>query len=104
MLEVYNLYDSSNMPFIQITYNNGKLSATKLGNTDFANFWFEYNEIMDDRMVRGFISSRIAPPTREDIADILKMAGMSHYDDWELFKRVYSTRSKFLHFYLERVK
>lgn len=47
-----------------------------------------HNEVM------AYITGRIAPPTRENIADLLSFYNLKTYDAWSLYKAVKGKNSK----------
>ena len=58
--------------------------------------------VVDNEAIEYWISTRIPPPYRQDLRDILREFGMDKYDSWELFK-AYGGRSVRDDFYIEEI-
>jgi len=90
MLETYNiLYNKIKIGIL--TYDGIRFYAELTDDThEYPYALFGFNRSIKkptDWQIRKWIEGRVAPPTRENIGDILKYWGIPKYDAWELFKK-----------------
>ena len=94
MYEKFNLLGQSGKSIGTLENTDGYKKITFISDADIRDIpiWFrrEYESgilVVDGDNVEHWINGRIPPPYRQDIRDVLRGLGLSHYDAWEIFKR-----------------